>query len=165
MSDKCYSLQLRLRKALFRHYWYLGALKALLIVMIFINSGCSIETDTKVSITNTNPLTFKLRGDGYLSRFAIYGPLQGNTNKKEPPLIWELFPSRESSQIIVSRISPVKYGEAPPGWTQHTPDNLPQPELKGGLAYRATANTNSANTGYIDFIVRGGKVIILPNNN
>ena len=123
--------------------------------------GCDFEIDTKVEIvTNSVPPVFSFKGNGNISRFAIYGPLVGTSeNEKDPPTLWEIFPDREAANKSISEIAPIKYGELPKGWHQY-PEGLTPPPLIEGSVYRVTANVNSANSGYIDIIVSNGRILL-----
>lgn len=133
-------------------------------IFIFILSvGCIAEIDTKITLKeDTSPPTFVIEGSGHLSRFVIYGPLVGEyATENDRPVAWKIFPDKESSDIPVSDLPPIKYGVPPAGWTQYYPSNGTTDTLIEGAMYRAVANTNSANSGYIDFTIQQGKVRVL----
>lgn len=125
--------------------------------------ACGSEADTKIDlVANSIPPVFSFKGNGNISRFVIYGPLVGNyTNEDDRPVLWQIFPDRDSASKLISNLSPIKYGEVPKGWTQYAPENGLIPSLVEGSSYRVVANVNSANSGYIDITVRNGKVQVM----
>lgn len=139
----------------YKIYYYM------VIALLFVS--CTSETNTKVIIiTETLPPSFQLKGSGYISRFVIYGPLSGEYAKEEDrPIAWKIFPNVESSSKVISDLPPIKFGEPPPGWTQHDATRgAPAPLVEGGV-YRVVANTNSANSGFLDFTIQQGRAVSL----
>lgn len=133
------------------------------IAVFLMSSSCLVEKDTKIIVAvDISPPSFLLQGTGYLSRFAVYGPLAGEYSKEDDrPVAWKIFPDNESSSKPVSALPLIKYGMTPTGWQQHSPSaGFPEPLVEGAI-YRAVANTNSASSGYIDFTIHQGKIILL----
>lgn len=131
----------------------------LITMLQSLGAGCVYETSTRVNIaTDSVPPVFSFKGSGNVSRFIIYGPLSGEQGHEEDrPILWEIFPDRESANKSISEIEPIKYGELPKGWHQY-PEGVTPPALVEGAVYRVAANVNSANSGYIDIIVSNGRV-------
>ncbi len=131
---------------------------------LLLSAACTMEVSTGIGVVDDqNPPTFKLSGNGYLTRLIVFGPLpEQDVPFDDLPVVWKVFPDATGSDLPVYELRPIKYGILPDGWAQYTPKSGPAPMLIEGKLYRIVANTNSANSGYIDFTIRDGRVVTFP---
>ncbi len=130
--------------------------------LMFVYQGCKIEIDTAIKITNsTDPPTFALSGNGCLGRFIIFGPLQDFHYQENWPILWAIVPNTEMAEKRIYELQQITFGKLPIGFKQINPMGKPEAFSEGKL-YSAVANTNGANTGYLHFTIRNGKITELP---
>ncbi len=128
----------------------------------FLSQACKIEIDTSVQIIDlNNPPTFTLSGNGYLARFAVYGPLPDFQYQENWPIVWAIVPDAEMAEKRISKLQSITFGKLPIGFKEINPIGKLE-ALSEGKLYSAVANTNGANTGYLHFTIRDGKIIELP---
>lgn len=127
----------RLRQCLF-----FGLLSGTMLLFLACGGKFTIKVNTEA------PPTFSLSGNGALLSFEVKG--------KSGPTLWKIYGPKNHSSL--QEITPIKYGEVPPGCTQSIPTNLPPPPLIEGEIYNAVGIVTDSEAGHVQFTIRDGKV-------
>lgn len=121
------------------------------------------EPDLRISAADDGSPTFRFSGNGYLDFFAIteIAP-ETQTSAREASknrIIWQIFP--QSTQQGKMPVPPITYGKVPPGFIQRIPENGEPAQLVEGKLYQAGAPPMVHPRGFIRFVIKGGKLVIV----
>jgi len=129
---------------------------ALLLFLALISLSC--EIDTKLRIEGSNPLKVIMSGNGTLSRLVIRG--HKTLRKVEGPdssAVWRIEMTDYDKGQIVSRLSPIIYGQLPKGYIQVYPEQGEAPELEENVTYWIEVETWNANGASGYFLITSGR--------
>ena len=118
------------------------------------------ERDTRLTLSDRNPPRFKMSGSGKLAMLRMHGPRVRDVQGEEAFIIWEIVPKEgRFNGTRIEDLSPITYGEVPPGYVQIYPEKGNAPALVEGESYDAFVDTVNANGATAYFTIRGGKVV------
>ena len=118
------------------------------------------ERSMTVTITNdSNPPTFKLDGSGRLFFFTVYEVVPGKPPSADGPVLWKIRPADEDQ---ISLLPEIKYGVISPSFTQTVPHTGAPPPLLEGKLYSAGGPALEANGGGINFRIKDGRAVVVP---
>ena len=130
----------------------------LVITLAAATALFSCSGPLRIEVSETNPPTFVLHGggSGYLGGVLVkeYGPDGPKEN------IWVVGPKDRSIALSHFRLTAIRYGDLPNGWTQEIPsDGKEAPALTEGKTYQVVFQMFDVETRAAIFSIRDGKVV------
>ena len=125
-----------------------------LLLIATLCCGDACERDTKISVEEGNPPTFKLSGNGNLAFLAVTDDSPNKVEKRSSQILWKIIPQSGKSEI--GQLPPITYGKVPPGFTQEIPKLGAPPPLIAERFYQVSAPTSNAHGDWIFFMIRDG---------
>lgn len=139
--------------------------KWLLLLAPCILSCCSIELDTKISLSKTtNPPSFKLSGTGSGPMVIMSGPYSDINDPSTGKQIWELKAIGTAAEKPLWQLPEIIYGTVPEGFVQKSPENSPPVKLEEKKIYCLFVHVYGAKAGHMCFAVKEGQVTEVKTN-
>jgi hypothetical protein len=126
---------------------------ALLIGSLLLTSSCA--SSFKIRVSEESPPVFHLSGHAALLSFKV-------STRSGPP-VWEIYGPKGHKPV--SEVSPIKFGEIPPGCSQDIPSIGSPPPLTEGEVYNAVGIVTDSPPASIRFKISNGRVLTLTEGN
>ncbi len=137
----------------------------LCLALSIITTSCSIELDTKVTLTDANlPPSFKLSGTGSSPIFLMGGPFSDIHDTTQGLRLWEIVAGQEINEQPVWQLPQITYGKIPNGFVQRYPEQGTPPPLEEGKYYFIFVHVNGARPGKMCLTIRDNKAVEIERN-
>ena len=133
------------------------------VMFLFVGGLTACEKALTIAVTkDSNPPSFKLSGTGRLFFLAIWEVADANTPPGKDSAIWEIRPNDEDR---IAYLPEITYGAVPTGFNQTVPRSGGPPPLVEGKTYEAGGPGLDADGGWIRFMIKNGKTVVLSSRH
>lgn len=134
-----------------------------LLLLTTLCCGDACERDTTISVEGSNPPTFRLSGNGNLAFLAVSDDAPNRVEKRSGEILWKIIP--QSGKSNIGQLSPITYGQVPPGFIQEIPAKGAPPPLIAERHYEVAAPTSNAHGDWVFFVIRDGAALKVQQAN